>query len=263
MESNYNAVDAEGYERLMGKIAAKLSAAFMDFTGHPPGQKILDVGCGTGMLTFALAARGDHAEIAGIDLAEPYVDYARRHNTDPRLSFGIADATSLPFPDASFDRAYSQLVIQFLTDPFPAVTEMRRVVRPGGMVAATLWDGYGGQPHLRMLWDTASALGFDPSRSLFRPLDGEGEMAEMWRRAGLTEVKQDMITIRIGFDNFADYWTPFLSGDAPAGELVAGLTPEQRAVLEKQVRHVFLSGRPDGPRSFVISAWICRGIVPA
>ena len=185
------------------------------------------------MFTFALAARGDHAEIAGIDLAEPYVDYARQHNTDPRLSFGIADAASLPFSAASFDRAYSQLVIQFLTDPFPAMAEMHRVVRPGGMVAATLWDGYGGQPHLRMLWDTPSALGFDPSRTLFRPLDGEGEMAPMWRRAGLIEVKHDMITIRIGFDTFDDYWSPFLSGDAPAGELVTSLTPGQRAVPRK------------------------------
>jgi len=260
--NNYDAVDAEGYEKLMGRFGDTLAAAFLGFTGHPAGQAILDVGCGTGALTFALAARGDHASIVGIDPAEPYLAYARRRNTDPRIRFDSGDATALPYPDASFDRACCQHVLQFLPDPFPAVAEMRRVVKPGGMVAACVWDGYGGQPHLRMLWDTASALGFDRDRCLFRPLDSEGEMEAMWRRAGLVDVRQDQIAMRFGFADFADYWTPFLSGDAPAGQLVASLTAEQRTALEKQVRHVFLSGRPDGPRSFVIAAWICKGIVP-
>jgi SAM-dependent methyltransferase len=263
MANNYDAVDAEGYEKLMGRFAGALADAFLGFTGWPSGEEILDVGCGTGALTFALAGRGDNKRIVGVDVAEPYLRYARAHNGDPRVSFEKGDAETLPFPDASFDRAFCQHVLQFLDDPFPAVCEMRRVVRPGGMVAACLWDGYGGQPHLRMLWDTAAALGFDKDRTLFRPpLDGEGQMEAMWRRAGLVDVAQGEIMMRFKFSNFEDYWTPFLSGDAPAGQLVANLEPAQRDALARQVRHQFLSGRPDGPRSFVGVSFICKGTVP-
>jgi hypothetical protein len=113
-----------------------------------------------------------------------------------------------------------------------------------------------------MLWDTASALGFDRSRSLFRPLNTAGEMAAMWREAGLRDVVEDTITTRFEFANFDDYWTPFLSGDGPPGQMVMGLSPDQRTKMEQQVRHVFLSGRPDGPRSFIGAAWICKGLVP-
>jgi SAM-dependent methyltransferase len=168
----------------------------------------------------------------------------------------------LPYPSGQFDRAVSQLVLQFLPDPYPAVKEMRRVVRPGGVVAACVWDSFGGQPYFRILWDTASALGLDSSRSLFRPLSTAGEMEAMWRRAGLIDVKQDTITTRFDYANFDDYWSPFLSGDAPPGQFVMSLALEQRATLERQVRHVFLSGRPDGHRSFIGAAWICKGVVP-
>jgi len=89
-----------------------------------------------------------------------------------------------------------------------------------------------------------------------------GEMEIMWRRAGLSEVKQDVITTRFEFANFDDYWSPFLAGDGPPGQFVMSLTAEQRAILERQVRHVFLSGRPDGLRSFFGAAWICKGVVP-
>jgi len=262
MASNFRAMDAVGYEKIMGRHSRKLAEAFLAFTGRSPAEKMLDVGCGTGEMTFALARRGDHAAIVGIDVSEPYVAFARTRNSDPRIGFEIADATSLPFPSAQFDRAVSQLVLQFLPDPYPAVAEMRRVVRPGGMVAACVWDSFGSQPHFRMLWDTASALGLDRSRSHFRPLSTEGELAAMWQRSGLVEVEDGMITTRFEFADFDDYWSPLLSGDGPPGQFVMSLTPDQRVSLQQQVRHVFLSGRPDGHRSFIGGAWICKGIVP-
>jgi hypothetical protein len=114
-----------------------------------------------------------------------------------------------------------------------------------------------------MLWDTASALGLDRARSLFRPLNQPGELAALWRKAGLTQVRDGTITTRFEYANFDDYWTPFLSGDGPPGQMVMGLTGEERGRLERQVRHVFLSGRPDGPRSFIAAAWVCAGVVPA
>jgi len=262
MASNFTALNPEGYEKIMGRFSRRLADPFLAFTGSSPGEKILDVGCGTGSMTAALARRGDHAAIVGIDVSQPYLDFARAHNKDPRVTFEIADASSLPFARGHFDRAICQLVLQFLPDPALAVTEMCRVVRPGGMVAACVWDSFGGMPHQRMLWDSASALGFDRSRSLFRPLSTAGDIEAAWRKAGLTDVKESMITTRFEYANFDDYWSPFLSGDGPPGQMVMGLKPEQRAALAQQLRHVFLSGRPDGHRSFIGAAWICKGIVP-
>jgi len=263
MAGNFTALNAEGYEKLMGRFSRRLANAFIGFTGSTPGEKILDVGCGTGSMTAALAERGDHAAIVGIDVSEPYVEFARARNADPRITFDVGDASQLPYATGQFDRAVCQLVLMFLPDPHPAVAEMRRVVRPGGIVAACTWDAFGGQPHMRMLWDTASALGFDRMRSLFRPLGTGGEMDAMWRRVGMIDVEEGTITTRFEFANFDDYWTPFLSGDGPSGQMVMGLAADQRAKLEQQLRHVFLSGRPDGPRSFIGAAWICKGVVPA
>lgn len=262
MASTFTALNPEGYEKIMGRFSRRLAHAFIDFTGSAAGETILDVGCGTGSMTAALAEPGNHAAIVGIDMSEPYVAFARARNSDPRITFDIGDVGSLPYRPGQFDRAVSQLVLMFLPDPYPAVAEMRRVVRPGGMVAACVWDTFGGQPHLRMLWDTASALGFDRARSLFRPLNTAGELEAMWRRAGLLDVREGTITTRFEFADFADYWSPFLSGDGPSGQMVMALTPDQRALLELQLRHVYLSGRPDGPRSFIGAAWICKGICP-
>jgi len=263
MAGTFKAVHADGYNKIMGRFSVTLARQFIDFAGHPPGEKILDVGSGTGSLSFALAARGDHKEIVGIDVGEPFVAFAREHNKDPRTSFRISDATALPFGDATFDRAVSQLVLQFLPDPLKAVREMKRVVRPGGTVAACVWDAYGGQPHIRMLWDTAATLGFLKSpHSIIRSLGIDGEMEATWREAGLVDVVPGELTMRFVFRDFHDYWSPYLGGDGPLGEMVMGLTPSDRAVFERKMREIYLSSRPDGARSFIASAWICKGVVP-
>ncbi|WP_460450515.1 class I SAM-dependent methyltransferase [Alsobacter sp. SYSU BS001988] len=261
MSSGFSARSAEGYEQLMGRWSRKLARGFVDFAGQRPGEAILDVGCGTGSLTFTLAEMAGRGPLTGIDVAEPYLAYARSRSTGDDISFQRADATDLPFGDGAFDRALSCLVLQFTPDPAKAVAEMARVVRPGGVVAACVWDSYGGMPHLRLLWDTASALGLDRDRSLFRPMSTDGEMAAAWRAEGLRDVVQDTLVMRFDFEDFDDYWSPFLGGDGPAGQFVAGLGEADRDRLRTQARHVFLSGRPDGRRSFVAAAWACRGVV--
>jgi ubiquinone/menaquinone biosynthesis C-methylase UbiE len=143
--SNFTALNPEGYQKIMGRFSRQLARSFIEFTGSSAGEKILDVGCGTGSMTAALAQRGDHTAIVGIDVSESYVAFARAHNSDPRVTFDIGDASSLPYPSGHFDRAVSQLVLQFLPDPYPAVAEMRRAVRAGGIVAACTWDSFGGR----------------------------------------------------------------------------------------------------------------------
>ena len=146
------------------------------------------------------------------------------------------------------------------------VAEMRRVTRPGGVVAAAFWDSPGGSQSQRMLWDTAAALDEAAARArdrtMGRPVYAPGALARMWAEAGLTEIDQRSLMIRMDFANFADYWTPFASGEGAVGAYVAGLDDAGRDRLERHLRSAYLAGLPDGARSFVAVALSCRGVVP-
>ena len=146
------------------------------------------------------------------------------------------------------------------------VSEMRRVTRPGGVVAAAFWDSPGGTPSQRMLWDTAAALDEEAAaardRNMSRPIYAPGALARMWAEAGLVEIDQQSLMIRMDFADFADYWEPFASGEGALGAYVATLDDPRRDRIESRLRSAYLTGRPDGERSFVAVALSCRGVVP-
>jgi SAM-dependent methyltransferase len=254
--------NAEAYEQVMGRWSRRLAPLLIRFGGLSDGDRVLDVGCGTGSLSLAVPGIASVHSVAGVDLTESFVEFARSRNSDPRISFQPADARALPFEDNSFDRAFSMLVLQFIPDAARAVAEMRRVVRPGGTVTAAVWDNYGGQPHVRLIWDIAAVL--DPTverHFLFRPLTAQNEMATLWRELGLLDVEQTSLLIRMEFSCFKDYWLPITS-EGPVARFLDGLSTPTRAVLTEHLRRAYLADRPDGPRSFACVAWACRGTVP-
>ncbi len=190
MTSSFNVHDAAGYEQLMGRWSRKLAPKFIDFAGVADGEKVLDVGCGTGSLTFALADAARLKEIAAIDYSPVFVEEATRRNTNPRIKIREADACALPFEDRTFDRAFALLVLHFVPEAGKAVAEMRRVVRPGGVVAAAVWDHLGGMPGMRMMVDTVAALseGGRRLRAALLPADDAARRNEAdIRRAGSRE----------------------------------------------------------------------------
>ena len=267
MPSMFNARDADSYEQVMGRWSLRLAPLFVEHAGAAAGERLLEVGCGTGSLTFTLARSVDFAELSAIDYAQVYVDAARARIADPRVRIEQGDAAKLGFPDARFDRALSLLVLHFVGDPAGAVAEMRRVVRPGGVVAAAVWDSGGGMIALRMFWDTAAML--DPAaaelrgRAMSKAVTGPGGLARLFRAAGLTQVDERSLLVRMEHADFADYWEPLLRGEGPIGAYVAGLGAPERARLERHLRDAYLAGAPDGPRSYTAVAWSCRGVVPA
>ena len=254
--------NAEAYERIMGRWSRRLAPQLIQFGGLSDGDRVLDVGCGTGSLTFALPEFANVSAIVGVDLVEGYVDFAKSRNKDPRVTFQQGDACNLLFEDKSFDRAYSMLVLHFIPNSVKAVSEMRRVVRPGGVVTAAVWDEYGGLPHYRMLADIAATLDSSVERRLFLPLNAPGEMEKLWRDLGMVDVQQTSFLIRMEFNSFDDYWLPFTKGEGPPGRLVASLSETTRAALQDHLRRGYITNRPDGPRSFACVAWACRGTVP-
>lgn len=266
MASTFNARNADAYQQMMGRWSRRLAPLLIELSGIEPGERVIDVGCGTGSLTGALLDAADLAEVAAIDYSETYLEAARQAIRDPRVAFRQADACALPFADAAFDRALSLLVLQFVPEPEQAVAEMRRVVRPGGAVAAAVWDHYGGFVVQRMFWDVAAML--DPAaaalrgEAYFRPITQPGELGRLWTRLGLADVREATLTIRMDYAGFDDFWAPFAAGEGSMGKYAGGLDAERRGALEGALRAAYEAGRPDGPRSFAALAFACRGTVP-
>ena len=266
MTSEFNVRNATGYEQLMGRWSQKLAPLFIDFVGVADGEKILDVGCGTGSLTFALARNAELDEIAAIDFTPVFVEEAIRRNTDPRIKVRQADACALPFESRTFDRALALLVLHFVPEAGKAVAEMRRVVRPGGVVAAAVWDHLGGMPGMRMMIDTVAALSEGGrqlrARYCFQPMMQPGELKRTFVDQGLLDITEMQLMIRMDYQCFDDYWAPIAAGEGPLGKYVATLDTAERTRTDAAVRDAYEAGRPDGPRSFANVAWACRGIVP-
>lgn len=263
LSSTFSAADGDGYELQMARWSRRLAPLFIEFAGLADGERVLDVGCGTGSLTFALTRQAHFSAIHGVDLAPVYVEHARKRARDPRLEFQIGDACSLPFPSASFDHCLSMLVLQFIPQPELAVREMCRVTRPGGIVAAATWDSRGGLVAYRIIFDTAAALdrsGQERRAQAFtRPMSRPGDLARAWREADLQDVTQDMLTIRMDFASFADFWAPAEGKDGPVADYVAGLDMKARAKLRFMVKLAYLDGEADGARSYAATAWVVKG----
>jgi SAM-dependent methyltransferase len=264
--STFVAASGDGYELQMGRWSRRLAEPFLDFCGCRDGETILDAGCGTGSLTSALARRGKDLRIQGIDFSPAYIEYAARQTHNPNIAFRVGDVCALPFATASFDRVLSLLVLHFVPDTGQAVAEMRRVARPGATVAAAVWDARGGMVAQRIFLDTAATLSPEGNafraRSCTRPMTRPGELVAAWRAAGFVDIRETMLAIRMEFASFDDYWAPYTGKDGPVAQYVAALSPDHQDRLRELVRHAYVDGEPDGPRSYAAIAWAVAGTVP-
>ena len=264
MTSSFIQRGADGYDRYMGRWSRRLAPLFVDFAGLAANERVLDVGCGTGNLAFELVRHPEILAIECVDYEEAFVQALRERNTDPRILARQGDACALPFPTASFDRALSLLVLHFVSDPLRAAREMRRVVRPGGIAAAAVWDLYGGFP--RFFWDTAAALAPEASARraarVMAPMTLAGDLRETWVAAGFRRIEETQLTIRMEFCDFEDFWQPLMTGQGTLEQFLGSLPSETRAKIVEGTREAYLCGKPDGPRSFAAIAWAVKGQVP-
>jgi SAM-dependent methyltransferase len=250
----------EAYDRFMGRYSLVLAPAFADHAGVVPGQSVLDVGCGPGALTGLLVERLGANAVAAFDPSPPFVaECAARH---PGVEVREGRAEAIPFADDRFDAALSQLVLHFVSEPEPAAAEMRRVVRPGGVVAACVWDLTDTMEMLRHFWAAAGAIGAVTSSDAGSVRFGRaGEIAELFDGAGLIEVQEDSIVVSSVYDGFDDLWAGFLAGIGPAGSFCAGLDDDQRRALHDELFRRL--GAPSAGFSLAAVARSCRARVPA
>ena len=251
------AVAGDKYDRFMGRYSRELAPLMIDFAGVDPGMAVVDVGCGPGPLTERLVERVGPGQVAAADPSEPFVAAATERA--PSADVRRAAAEELPWEDDRFDAALSQLVVNFMRDADAGVSEMRRVVRPGGVVAACTWSYGEDMEMLRGFWDAARRLdaGAPDEGSTMRYRSAE-ELEDLWRRVGVSDVESNHLRVATRYTGFDDLWEPFTYGVGPAGAYLAKLEPEQREQLRRELFKRI--GEPTGP--FTLSATACavRGL---
>jgi SAM-dependent methyltransferase len=224
-------------------------------------MRALDVGCGTGALTAALTERLGEANVCAVDPSEPFAEACRTRL--PGVEVLVASAEALPFADQTFDATLAQLVVNFMGDPEAGVREMARVTRPGGIVASCVWDYPGEMTLLRAFWDAAREVAPEEAavadeRDIMQWC-AEGELAELWRDAGLGAVRFGGLVVRANYADFEDLWSPLLAGVGPSSAFCKSLDDERRARLHDTYRSRL--GVGDGPFELTARAWAVAGIV--
>jgi SAM-dependent methyltransferase len=246
-------VSADAYMRFMGQYSEPLARLFAGLAGIDGGQRVLDVGCGPGALTAELVKRVGAASVSAVEPSASFAAAVRERL--PGVEVRRSAAEQLPFPDGAFDAALAQLVVHFMADPVQGLREMRRVTRPGGTVAACVWDHAGGRGPVAAFWSAAREL--DPAADDESGLAGvrEGQLASLFAQAGLDRSQATTLTVRVRHASFEHWWQPFTLGVGPAGAYVASLTPDRRAALREQCRRLL----PAGPVEITATAWAVSG----
>ncbi|WP_456846305.1 class I SAM-dependent methyltransferase [Cellulomonas sp. P5_C6] len=248
-------VSPEAYGRFMGRYSEPLAVQFAASLDIVPGSRALDVGCGPGALTAQLVAVLGVDAVVGVEPSASFVAAARARL--PGVQVLVGEAESLPLPDDAVDLTVAQLVVHFLADPVAGLREMARVTRPGGVVAASVWDHAGSSGPLEPFWRAVRDV--DPSAPGESALPGtrEGQLAEILRAAGLEDVEPWTETVQSRYGTFDEWWETFTLGVGPAGDYVAGLGDAEREVVRARSAQLV----PGGAFEISAVAWCVRGTV--
>lgn len=243
----------------MGRYSEVLAVRFADWIGVAAGQSAVDVGCGPGSMTAVLRERLGATAVSACDPSPPFIEACSTAFPDVDVRPGRAEA--IPFDDASFDVAVAQLVLHFVSDPDAAAGEMRRVVKPGGTVAACIWTSPYGMTMFRGFWDAVASVGLDapPDADVVR-MGGPAEIVELFTGAGLVDAVETVIEVTSPYAGFDELWSGFVAGIGPAGSFCAALEDEQRAAVRTALFDVL--DKPAGRFELAGTARCARGLVP-
>jgi SAM-dependent methyltransferase len=247
-------VAPEAYDRFMGRYSGPLAIEFADWLTATPGQRALDVGSGPGALTAVLADRLGPASVVAVDPSAPFVAAIRERL--PGVTALSASAESLPFDDETFDLVAAQLVVQFMGDPLAGITELRRVARPGGIVAVNVWDFGGGRSPQSGFLRALKGLEPDTDDETDRTGSRRGQLGALLRAAGCRNVEESELSVTVTSPTFEEWWQPYTLGVGPAGSQLAALDQARRLEVRARCHELF----GEGPIRTAATAWAAKGV---
>lgn len=255
--------NGKAYDQFMGRWSKLVSKEFLTWFGAPSAQSWLDVGCGTGNLTRLILKTFQPGNIVSIDSSPGFIFHAKKTITYPLVNFSVSYAQTLGLQSKSMDSVVSGLVLNFVPEPEAAILEMMRVTKPGGKIGAFVWDYANGMQFLRYFWDAAiaadrEAAAFDEGSRF--PVCQNGQLAKMFQMAGLQQIEAKSIEIKTEFQNFDDYWQPFLGNVGAAPSYLKRLGKKEKQILEDLLRNT-LPTNQNGSISLSARAWAVKGIV--
>lgn len=251
---------SDDYNRYVGRWSRIVAQKFFGWLAVPPESNWLDVGCGTGMLSRLILETQSPKSLHGVDSSPDYVTYARAQNPDERADFIVGNAMDLPSNDDTYDAAVAGLVLNFTPDPATAISQMARVTRRGGTVAAYVWDYAGDMQMMRFYWDAVVALSDEGSavdEGLRFPYCNPPGLTALFQGAGLTNVETTAIDVPTVFRDFDDYWSPFLGGQGAAPAHAMRQDEQTRTALREHIRSR-LPIETDGSIHLIARAWAVK-----
>ncbi|MDF3073577.1 MAG: class SAM-dependent methyltransferase [Alphaproteobacteria bacterium] len=248
----------DSYDAFMGRWSRRIAPQFLDWLAIPAGREWIEIGCGTGALSAAILSKADPKSLIAIDPSQGFIDKARANVTDARVDFRVGDAQEISAPNASRDVAVAALALNFVPDRPKALAEMKRVLRPNGMLGFYVWDyPGGGQEFIRAFWRAATAL--DSSAQEFNetkrfPYCTPDGLRDLTQSADFSVVEIAALETPTVFKDFADYWHPFILGAGPAPGYCTKLAPDARERLREKLERE-LPREADGSISMRARAW--------
>jgi SAM-dependent methyltransferase len=260
--SSDNWVAGGAYEFFMGRWSRQVAHLFLDWLALGPGLNWLDVGCGPGALSQTICKTRRPQSLLGCDPSSEFVTFARDSLAGYPATFVVANSDNLPARDGGFDVVVSGLVLNFLPRPQDAVASMSHRLKPGGTLAAYVWDYAAGMEFLRIFWEEAAALdprAADQDEGRRFPLCHPERLANLLQQVGIAAVSTTSLEIETVFANFDDFWSPFLAGTGPAPSYVAALDADARSQLALRLkRRLHVSA--DGSIRLAARAFGVRGL---
>ena len=255
------AVDA--YDRHVGRYGPELAREMVRVSAVRGGQRALDVGCGTGALTIALADVLGGRSVAAIDPSERFAAACRERV--PGADVRVGTGEELPWADDEFDVVLAQLVVDGMNDARRGAAEMRRVARPGGVISACTWDFERGMRLLLAVWNSAREVDAELARSFGAdkrlPFSRPHELEELWRTTGFERVELGQVKAGADYADFDDLWYPFANGVGSLGRFHEALDEPRRERFKRGAAERI--GSPSGRFRLTATAWYVRGTAPA
>jgi SAM-dependent methyltransferase len=248
------------YDQWMGRWSRLLAEQFLRWLDIPAGSRWLDVCCGSGVVTEAIAENHSPRNVAGVDASPEQIAFANQHRKRPGISFEVADAMSIPFPDDSFDVAVCGLGLNYIPEPARALEEMQRVTTAEGVIAVYVWDYAEGAGFLRRFWDVAASVDPEAAHSDQArrfPMCTPDGLRKLFQTADCKRIDLTPLEIVTRFSNFEEYWAPLLSGQGSAPNYLATRSEPIRAEIRDRLE---LTLQAEGKSSIELPAraWAVR-----